>query len=146
MSAHYCLVLWQQSGSSSIKCLAFCEGKAECHSESLSVGPWLSQSQRKHSGRVWKECPDCQLDLLLRVRGCQDECREGNNEGNKGNCRNKGRAECQSGQKCQGKGQGQDTRLQRDPGHLYIPVEASYEAVGSVIKMILISKISLCSL
>ena len=54
------------------KCLAFCEGKAECHSESLSVGPWLSQSQRKHSGRVWKECPDCQLDLLLRVRGSVD--------------------------------------------------------------------------
>ena len=42
---HYCLLLWQQSGSSSIKCLGFCEGKAECHSESLSVGPWLLTTQ-----------------------------------------------------------------------------------------------------
>ena len=71
---------------------------------------------------------------------------KGTMKGTKGTAGTKGGQSASQGSSGKAKGKG---KIQ-DPNEIlatfYIPVEDSYEAVGSVIKMILISKISMCSL
>ena len=73
---------------------------------------------------------------------------EGTMKGTKGGGQSAGTGRQSASRRSSGKAKGKG-KIQ-DPNEIlatfYVPVEDSYEAVGSVIKMILISKISMCSL